>query len=914
MSFPQHIVLGALLAYAAGLFAVAFYADHAHRRGRLRWLNSPIVYTLSITVYCTSWTFYGAVGTAARSGLEFLTIYLGPTLVFVGWWALMRRIVRIGRAQRTTSIADFLSSRYGKSPGLAAMVTVIAVIVIVPYIALQLSAVSASFHALLPPPGDAVAQTAATLENRTALWLAAGLALFAIMFGTRNLDANERHLGVVAAVALEAVVKLGALLAVGAFATFAVAGGLGEVMRRAPEALASGGFDARWAALTFLSAAAVLCLPRQFHVTVVECVDERHGATAAWLFPLYMLLICIFVAPIAIVGLQTLPEGANPDLFVLSLPLAENQPALALLVFLGGFSSATSMVVISCIALSTMISNHLAMPILLKRRTEGISGDLRRFLLTCRRVAIGVILALGFLYLVWSGEREPLASIGLISFAGVAQFLPLMIAGLFWRGATAAGAMTGLAFGFLVWLVLLFAPSLAAMEVPDAPWAAALYGEDPLVAALFWSLAANIAGLVGVSLLRPAPPLERIQGALFLAAEHVRVGDDASGPPVMQRTAAARDVYILAQRILGAEPADALFAEYRARQGLTRGLPDIDAALIADLERRFAAGVGAASAQALVSQVAVGGAPALEGLVQIADENARLIHYSAKLEQQSRALRDSAAELSAANARLTALDAQKDELLAQISHELRTPMTSIAAFSELLRRPDALEPKRVARFAEIINEETQRLTRLLDQVLDFSRIERGELAMSLQPIDPGAVIERALAAATPPRDEAAPMVTRGPAPPLAERGLAVIADPDRIQQVLMNVLTNSLKFNGSERPHIWIDTAIERDPQIGAAYVVTISDDGPGVAMKDRERIFDKFERGAAAEGSTSGVGLGLAISREIMARHGGLITLAPPLRSGASFRIALPASAIDRSLDGAISARARGAEPSLPG
>ena len=891
MSLSADVVLLAALAYTALLFGVAAYADRAHRRHDGAWLNSPLVYTLSISVYCTSWTFYGAVGTAARGGFEFLPIYLGPTLIFVGWWALMRRMVRIGRAQRTTSIADFLSSRYGKSPALAATVTIIAVIVILPYIALQLRAVSASFQAMLP--ASEAAQGVGGVYP-TALWVAAGLALFAIIFGTRNLDANERHHGVVAAIALEAIVKLAALLAVGVFAVYGVAGGIGEVVAIAPDSLSVGleTFDARWAALTFLSASAVLCLPRQFQVTVVECIDERHGATASWLFPLYLFLICIFVAPIAIVGLNVMPAGANPDLFVLTLPLSQGQTELALLVFLGGFSSATSMIIVSSIALSTMISNHLAMPLALSRRKEAVTGDLRSFLLNARRISIGVILALGFLYLVWSGDSKALASIGLISFAGVAQFLPPLLAGLFWPRATATGAMAGLLAGFLVWLATLFAPSLAIVGMNIAvERVAELFGEDPLVSSLFWSLAANIFFLVTVSLWKEAPTLERIQTAIFLRSETAERIGESQAPPLILRTAAARDLYILAERILGGEAAHRLFEEYRRRQGLTVGMPEIDAALISDLEHRFAAGVGAASAHALVSQVASGDGVSLDGLVQIADENARLLHYSARLQDQSAALQRSAQELKEANERLKELDVQKDRFLAQISHELRTPMTSLRSFSELLRAPDKLSSDRIRQFAEIIHEESRRLTRLLDQLLDFGRVERGELGLALEKIDPELVIERAVTAALPPGAEQRIEIRRHRGYEPAARP-TIAADADRMQQVLMNVLSNSLKFNSAEHPVIGIETSVETDEAGVIWFVVVISDNGPGVSARDAQRIFEKFERGEAKErGAQQGVGLGLAISREIMDRHGGEIRLVEPRLGGASFRIALPAS-----------------------
>ena len=341
------------LAYVALLFAVAFWADKQAEIGRGGWLRSPVIYTLSLSIYCTAWTFYGAVGYAARSGLEFVTIYLGPTIVMTAWWILLRRLVRVGRAQRVTSIADLVSSRYGKSSTLGLLVTLLAVVGTTPYIALQLQSVTLSFNAFSTAgaDGDSV--------RRTALFVAAGLAVFTIVFGTRNLDANERHHGVVIAIAVEAVVKLVALLAVGFFVVFVVAGGIGPTF----DAIDASSISAwqteadRWMTLIFLSGAAFLCLPRMFQVMVVENSDERHLATASWAFPLYLFLMSLFVVPIAVVGLEVMPKGSNPDLFVLSIPLQFDANTLAMLAFLGGFSSATSMVIVAAIAVSTMVSN-----------------------------------------------------------------------------------------------------------------------------------------------------------------------------------------------------------------------------------------------------------------------------------------------------------------------------------------------------------------------------------------------------------------------------------------------------------------------------------------------------------------------------------------------------------------------------
>ena len=295
-------VLAIGLAYVVLLFLIAFASERRARQGRHGLIRSPVIYTLSISVYCTSWTFYGAVGSAARNGLEFATIYLGPTLVFIGWWFLLRKLVRIGQVHRITSIADLISSRYGKSTFLGVLVTIIAVISTVPYIALQLQAVSTSFLVVSNPQdiGQQISNPDAVYQ--TGLWVAGAMAVFTILFGTRNIDSSERNYGVVAAIAFEALVKLFALVAVGLTVVFSV-GGIEELL--SPEATKAilqkeDAFGARWLTLTLLAGCAIICLPRQFHVTVVENSDERHLRTASWMFPLYLFLMTLFVLPIAL--------------------------------------------------------------------------------------------------------------------------------------------------------------------------------------------------------------------------------------------------------------------------------------------------------------------------------------------------------------------------------------------------------------------------------------------------------------------------------------------------------------------------------------------------------------------------------------------------------------------------------------
>lgn len=859
------------IGYVALLFALAFYVDRRARQGRLMWLRSPIIFTLSISVYCTSWTFYGAVGSAARNGLEFITIYLGPTLVFVGWWWLLRKLVRIGRIHRITSIADLISSRYGKSPSLAILVTLIAVIATTPYIALQLQSVTRSYQVIV---GEVDVAT-------TAFVVAAGMALFTILFGTRNLDANERHHGVVAAIAVEAIVKLAALLAVGLFAVYGVAGGVGPIFNDVDTDVIYGAgniFDARWVALTFLSATAIICLPRQFQVTVVENVDERHLATASWLFPLYLFGMCLFVMPIAIAGLKYLPTDANPDLYVLTLPLSFERQDLALLAFLGGFSSATSMVIVAAIAVSTMVSNHIVMPIALHFMSSDseVSGDVRNLLLLSRRVSIAAVLGLGFLYFQLSGGSDALAAIGLIAFAGIAQFIPSLIGGIFWRGATRIGALTGLIAGFLIWAYTLFLPSfgdaflLSANVLEQGPFGIkalapqsllGLEGLDPLVHALVCSLGANTLLFLIVSGLSEARPLERLQGALFV--DVFRDMRDES-PRFESGQANAEDLFVLAQRILGTLPARKLFDEMAMEQGRAGRLPLPSDAVIVRLERVLAGSIGAASANAMVRRIAGHESVSMTELINIADETQALIETSQQLSEKSAELTRTATQLRQANAQLRDLDAQKDDFLSQVSHELRTPMTSIRSFSEILLSPEEISTEERRKFVTIIHDESQRLTRLLDEILDIGRLEAGTVDLPMRDIDAAAVIDAALATVSAVAQQHGVTIRRRPMP----TNLWVHANEDRMHQALINLLSNAVKYNDAESPEIEIRAAVNHD-----RLNIDVIDNGGGVNREDAASVFEKFNRGRRSD-HDEGAGLGLTISRSVMQAMGGDLTV----------------------------------------
>ncbi len=886
---PFNVLVVVCLAYVILLFMVAWAAERRARAGRVSWLRSPIVYTLSLSIYCTAWTFYGAVGYAARSGLEFATIYLGPTLVFVGWWWLLRKLVRIGRTQRVTSIADLISSRYGKSNVLGVIVTLLAVVAATPYIALQLQSVVLSFGVFA---ADTPAGWALPDQGATALWVAAGLALFTILFGTRNLDANERHHGVVMAIALEAVVKLLALVAVGAFVVWGLAGGVSDVLDRiAASPIAEWEMrPGRWAGLIFLSAAAILTLPRMFQVMVVENADERHVATASWAFPFYLFLMSLFVVPIAVVGLENLPEGSNPDLFVLTLPLMFDRGNLAMLAFLGGFSSATSMVIVAAIALATMVSNHIVTPLWLSLREGGARapGDVRGLVLMSRRLSIAAVLALGYLYYSFSGGSAALAAIGLIAFVGAAQSLPAMIGGIFWRGATRVGAAAGILTGFAVWLYALFLPSfgegglISAQVMAEGPWGISwlrpramfgIDGMDPLLHALFWSLSLNTGAFVLGSLFTFPTPLERLQGVAF-----VNVFDHDRGARGWSRGGAeAEDLLTMSQGILGAEEAQNFFQAEAARQGKAGFLPDSTPDFIERLERRLAGAVGSATAHAMVAQFAEGAAVSVHDLMAVASEAQQIMEYSSQLEAKSEELARTARQLRDANEKLTELSIQKDAFLSQISHELRTPMTSVRAFSEILMEPDLPEAMR-AKYAEIIHEEAIRLTRLLDDLLDLSVLEARRAQLNIQVANLHDLIEKAIRSASETRPERSFVYHRD----LPSEHLAVYTDTDRLVQVFINLVSNARKYCDSERPELTIKVR-----KRGAKVEVDFIDNGSGIPKKSQAIIFEKFAR-LTDQARAGGAGLGLAICREIMANLGGSIAYLPG-QGGAAFRVTLP-------------------------
>jgi Na+/proline symporter/nitrogen-specific signal transduction histidine kinase len=906
------VIVLASFGYVGLLFAIAYYGDKRADAGRSIIAN-PYIYALSLAVYCTSWTFYGSVGRAATSGIGFLPIYLGPTLMAALWWYVLLKMIRISKANRITSIADFIGSRYGKSQLLGGLVTVIAVVGVVPYIALQLKAISTSFSVLLLYPNAPATHpdSAPLFLGDNTFYIAMLLAAFTILFGTRHLDATERHEGLVAAIAFESVVKLVAFVAVGLFVTFWMYDGFADIFSRAAAAptlsglLTLGGAAGdytTWASLTFVSMLAVMFLPRQFQVAVVENVDERHVRKAVWLFPLYLFAINLFVLPITLGGLLHFQSGAaDADMFVLTLPLVEGRAGLALLAYIGGLSAATGMVIVETIALSTMVCNDLVMPVLLRLHSLRLTErrDLSRLLLAIRRGAIIGILVLGYLYYCLAGEAYALVSIGLISFCAVAQFAPAIIGGMYWKGATRLGATCGLTAGFLVWVYTLLLPSFAksgwlpviflaegifGIDLLRPQRLFGLTGLDEITHCVFWSLFANVGCFVAISLVRKPGAAEHSQATLFVDPQKQ---PSAAGSRFWRGRASVGDLADLLGRFVGPDRAQEALAAYTRRPGQpTAVAAHADAALVHHVESLLAGAIGSASARVMMASAVEEEPLRVDEVLEIIDEASQVLAYSRQLEQKSLELERASAELREVNARLKELDRQKDDFVSTVSHELRTPLTSIRAFSEILHDSPQLEDAERRRYLGIIIKESRRLTLLINDILDLSKIEAGSAEWRMAPCDLRDSIEDAVAATGQLFNDKNVILTSdapADAPP-------VIADPDRVLQVLINLLSNAVKFCERDRGRVHVALRLD-----GRALRVEVRDNGPGVSRGDQQIIFEKFRQAADAFGDRPhGTGLGLAISRQIITRFGGRLWVESEPGCGATFAFTLPAAGAD--------------------
>jgi Na+/proline symporter/two-component sensor histidine kinase len=720
--FHPATIIGIILLYIGLLFLLGLRGERRGIAGRKAG-NHPLIYSLSLAVYCTSWTYYGSVGSAATSGMFFLTIYLGPTLAILLWWRVLRKLIRLKNQQHITSIADFIAARYGKSQLLGALATLIALVGSIPYIALQLKAVTSTFGVITQEQAGRLAM----ISDHVGPIIVFLMILFTIAFGVRRLDPTERHQGMVMVVAAESLVKLVTFLVVGIFITYFAFDGLTDIFQRLQEhAPPAAGITAdhpsplMWLTYLLLSMSAILFLPRQFHISVVENSDENHLRSAMWLFPLYMLLICFFVYPLAQAGLLAGLPAAEADTFVLRLPLHFGQQWLALFVFLGGFSAATAMVMISSMTLATMSTNHLLLPII--NWTERLTF-LRRHLLEARWAAVVFILISSYWFELIVGSSYSLVRMGIISFAAALQFAPSILGGLFWIKGNRIGAMLGLSAGFLTWGYTVIIPSfvrsgwLPLSLLDEGPWGLShfrpehlfgLTGLDPLSNAVVWSMVFNIGLYVLGSLLAEVNDEEKKQAHSFV---RVLAADSAPESDLPRQAAvnlsAKREMLIsILSQYFPPEKAVVLFDQCLARAALAPEAEKISVLELADLcaavEKQLAGTIGAAAAHAALKREMIFIPEETRSLQQayseilaslsLSPEDLRLkIDYYREREQL---VTSHAAELEAKVKELRGQISQRirtEEALKRAQEQLRQLSGSIMAAQEQERRAIARE-------------------------------------------------------------------------------------------------------------------------------------------------------------------------------------------------------------------------------
>jgi Na+/proline symporter/signal transduction histidine kinase len=640
-------VIAAAFGYICFLFLVASYGDRPSRRQRSR--GGGLIYPLSLAIYCTSWTFFGSVGFATRNSIDFLAIYIGPIILIVFCTPLLRRVIQLAKSQNITSIADFIAARYGKSQAVAATVAIIAIVGSVPYIALQLKAVGSSLETIM---GEDHAIASIPLIGDIALMVTLAMATFAVLFGTRQSNATEHQHGLMLAVATESIVKLVAFLAVGFFVTFWMFSP-GELLERAmktPEAVRAINYTpsaGTFLTMTLLSFFAIMLLPRQFHVSVVENSNNAEVDRARWLFPLYLVAINVFVIPIALAGLVSFPFGVvDSDMYVLALPVEGKAPLLSVIVFVGGLSAATAMVIVECVALAIMVSNDLIVPLVLPRNlaSRGANKDFGNFVLKVRRVAIFAIMIMAYLYFQALGTAQ-LAAIGLLSFAAIAQFAPSFLGGLIWRRATARGAMGGMLVGFAVWTYTLFLPSFidgstaGMLFIQHGPFGIealrpqALFGTDlaPLMHGVLWSLSANILAYIGFSLTRQPSSIEHLQADVFVPNKL------APMTPAFRRwrsTVTVQDILGTVAQYLGPQRARESFEAFATthRISLEPAAP-AEFELLQHAEHLIASSIGAASSRLVLSLLLRKRTLSAKAALKLLDESHAALHFNREVLQ-----------------------------------------------------------------------------------------------------------------------------------------------------------------------------------------------------------------------------------------------------------------------------------------
>lgn len=873
------------LAYLVLLF---FIAQRAEKGKKLAFLqNDALIYALSLGVYCTAWTFYGSIGRAAEYGLDFLTIYIGPLLMMPLWWVVTRKVIRIVNYQHISSLADFLAARYGKDQRIGILVALVCFFAITPYIALQIQAIAET----LVMSSD---------DGSTFEWLDAGLisavalCFFTILYGSRFLEGHRNRRGMVTAIAVESIIKLLAFLLVAGILvyTFKDRLSLGMLETQGEKYLfPKGSGMGNWIIMTVVSGFALLLLPRQFQVGVIEVRKERHLKTAMWLFPLYLFLICLFVIPLALLG-KSLLNGTPSDYYMLSLAQLADAEWMMPVVYIGGFSAATSMIIVSAIALGGMVSTNLIVPAVLQ---SSQARDFSGRILLIRRISIVLVFLSAYAYQHWMISRTPLVSVGLTSFIGIAQLAPSFFGGLYWSGGTRKGAISGILAGIAVWGILLIIPSVIATGVsdplsdPNVLIGSKLFnhiGLDRIPGTALLSLTANSFVFVGVSLLSVPTATEKNQASVFLNIMKIDKGSyDRTG--TWGASASFPDIKSLLIKFLGDRRTEEVLDRYARINNIDFSRQErVDPKVISYAERLLTGAIGPASAKIMIAHVVEDEEISIEEVVDILTESRKVRRLNTELSQQREALERAGEELRKANEQLQEYAEIKNEFLYTVTHELRTPLTAIRSQAEILAEGDVPENDQEFFLNNIVTD-CERLTTLITNVLDLERFESGNFQTDFAPVDIEFLVRKAadsLRSLAASRDIAIDI--------RLEDFPDIVGDEDRLSQVLINLISNAIKYSPRG-----VGSILICGKRIRQEIVLEVCDHGQGIPLDERELIFDKFYQSRnQTKRKPKGSGLGLAICKNIVQMHGGAIAVTDKVGFTTCLQLKLPLKAAQSS------------------
>ena len=892
----NYVLFLIIIIYLAALFFIAYLAE---KNSKSKWVNNSVVYTLSLAVYCTAWTYYGSIGIAANSGINFLPIYLGPVIAAPLWIILLKKIIRISKQHKISSIADFISLRYGNHRFLGALVTIVCLMAIVPYISLQLKAVSETFQIL----SDKTSYISTSVFDDSTFYIALLLAVFATFFGTQTTDASEKHKGIVMSVAFESILKLVFFLFVGIYVTYVLFDGTEDIYGKMSQAenfntlTTISGFEEgfNWLYTIMLSFMAIFLLPRQFQVSVVENVREKHLKNAIWMFPLYLLLFNIFVIFIAWAGNLTIGNAEQAEYYALLLPLQNGNTFLSVLVFLGGFSAVISMVVVATLALSTMVSNNLVIPYgfldyFIKSHPERNA----KYIKNIRRISIFLIIISAYAFYVNFSFELSLYSIGLMAFVIIAQLAPSFFIGLFWNRGSSSATIIGIIAGVAVVFYTLILPfSLHALNGSDdlvqyglagieflKPHA--LFGIDflsPPAHAFFWSILVNLFCYMAFSVMHKGNYRERNYAEMYVDSKNY--SDLQDGALVWKGEAYVADIKKVLVKFLGETRTERALNLFFRKYDLPLDTQMADARLINFSEKLLTGSIGSASAKILIASVVKEDEVSLVEVLKILEESKETIARNKLLREKSVELTKLTNQLKDANEELIEKDRQKDEFLDTVAHELKTPITGIRAATELLMDDDDDMPQEVkAQFLKNMLQDSDRLSRLIHNILDFEKLSKGRSTLNIKKYNIKNTIKKTIESLKHIADKKQVEIINS-----NNSDLNAEYDEDRIVQVLTNLISNAIKFCDVKKGKIVVDYRID------LGYLeVTIKDNGKGVPKRDLPYVFDKFYQSKNQNiQKPEGSGLGLAICKQIIEKHDGKIWVINNEKSGATFGFKLP-------------------------